>query len=164
MQAREPDYGRSRPAVDARALWAGGLAAALVAALVAVLGVTIARGVAEVPVMAPAAAGPLGDSSTGTLAMVAAGGALLATALAHLLVAFTPRPIVFFGWIVVLVTAFMVLVPFNAPVPFNNQLATATIYLCIGVAIGSLVGSVASRARRPSRGPRSYDEARGYDW
>jgi hypothetical protein len=164
VQANDSDIGPSRPAVDARALWAGGVAAALVAALVAVLGVTIARGVAKVPVLAPASAGPMGDSSTGNLAIVAACAALLATALAHLLLAFTPRPLVFFGWIVVLVTAFAVLVPLDAPVPFNQQVATATINICLGIAIGSLVGGVAARSVRRGRpGPRSYDEARGYD-
>jgi hypothetical protein len=45
--------GRGRLRVDAARLWTGGLATALVAALVAVVGVLIARGLFDVPVLAP---------------------------------------------------------------------------------------------------------------
>jgi hypothetical protein len=44
--------GRDRVRVDAARLWTGGLATALVAALVAVVGVLIARGLFDVPVLA----------------------------------------------------------------------------------------------------------------
>lgn len=42
-----------RPGIDARRLWAGGVATAVVAALVAVVGLLIARGIFEVEVLAP---------------------------------------------------------------------------------------------------------------
>jgi hypothetical protein len=45
--------GRGRVHVNAARLWTGGLATALVAALVAVVGVLIARGLFDVPVLAP---------------------------------------------------------------------------------------------------------------
>src|SRR5207249_12211135 len=53
-------YGEGRPSrsVDAGRLWTGGVATALVAALVAVVGVLIARGLLEVPVLAPPARAP----------------------------------------------------------------------------------------------------------
>lgn len=46
------------------------LATAVVAALVALVGVLIARGLFDIPVLAPAREGALGDSSTARLAVV----------------------------------------------------------------------------------------------
>jgi hypothetical protein len=46
-----------RQPVDAARLWTGGLATALVAALIAVVGVLIARGLFDIPVLAPAREG-----------------------------------------------------------------------------------------------------------
>jgi hypothetical protein len=64
--------------VDAGRLWTGGVATALVAALVALVGVLIARGLFEVPVLAPTDEGTLGNASTWRLAAFAAAAALLA--------------------------------------------------------------------------------------
>ncbi len=87
-----PDPGSTRPApkLDAGRLWTGGLATAAVAALVAVVGVLIARGLFDVPVLAPTGEGTLGDASTARLAGLAALAALLATGLLHLLLLTTP--------------------------------------------------------------------------
>jgi hypothetical protein len=64
-------------------LWAGGVATAIVAALAVLAGVLITRGVLGIPVLAPKAASDFGDSSTAVYAGLAAGCALLATALLH---------------------------------------------------------------------------------
>src|SRR5215213_9486867 len=93
-----------RARVDAGRLWTGGLATAAVAALVAVVGVLIARGLFDVPVLAPTGEGTLGDASTAWLAGLAALAALAATGLLHLLLLSTPRPGRFFTWIVGLAT------------------------------------------------------------
>jgi hypothetical protein len=89
---RQDDGSGRRPRVDAGRLWTGGLASAVVAALVAVVGVVIARGLFDVPVLAPTGEGTLGDVSTARLAFLAALAALLATGLMHLLLVSTPRP------------------------------------------------------------------------
>lgn len=109
MQPYQPGHAAVRPTIDARALWSGGLAAALVAALVAVVSVVIARGIFDIPVLAPKRSGTFGDASTGGLALAAA---------------------------------------------ICAQLATGTINPFIGIAIGSLVSSVAVRSlrRRPRPG------------
>jgi hypothetical protein len=60
--------GQGRLRVDAARLWTGGLATALVA----VVGVLIARGLFDVPVLAPAREGALGNTSTARLAILAA--------------------------------------------------------------------------------------------
>src|SRR4029450_11484281 len=87
-----PGSTRPAPKLDAGRLWTGGLATAAVAALVAVVGVLIARGVFDVPVLAPTGEGTLGDASTARLAGLAALCALLATRLLHLLLRSNPPP------------------------------------------------------------------------
>src|SRR6185437_3028571 len=77
--------------VNAGRLWAGGVATAIVAALAVLAGVLITRGVLGIPVLAPKAASDFGDSSTAVYAGLAAGCALLATALLHVLLLGTPR-------------------------------------------------------------------------
>src|SRR5215216_4378971 len=66
--------GRGRVRVDAGRLWTGGLATALVA-----------RGLFDVPVLAPTREGALGNANTARLAILAAAAALVATGLMHLL-------------------------------------------------------------------------------
>ena len=76
------------PALDVRRLWAGGIATAVVAALIAFLGDLVARALFDITVFVP------GRSGAGTLSLClwAAGAALAATGLAHVLVLTTPRP------------------------------------------------------------------------
>ena len=127
------------------------MATAVVAALVAVVGVLIARGLLDVPVLAPTEEGVLGNANTARLALVAAGAALAATGLMHLLLLFIPRPWQFFTWIMSLVTLAAVLAPFSTDAEIATKVATAAIFLAIGVAIGSLVSGVASSAVRLGR-------------
>ena len=159
---REPRYvegdngtGPGIARVDAARLWTGGLATALVAALVAVVGVLIARGLFDVPVLAPTREGALGNTNTARLAILAGAGALLATGLMHLLLLSTPRPFRFFTWIVSLLTLVVVLAPFMTDATLATKVATAAIGLVIGMAIGSLVsGSARSAIRLARRDPR----------
>jgi Family of unknown function (DUF6069) len=134
--------------VNANRLWTGGVATAVVAALVAVVGVLIARGLLDVPVLAPTEEGVLGNANTARLALVAAGAALAATGRMHLLLLFIPRPWQFFTWIMSLVTLAALLAPFATDAEIATKVATAAIFLAIGVAIGSLVSGVASSAVR----------------
>lgn len=144
-------YGQEPPhrtRVDAARLWAGGVMTAVVAALTAVVGVLLVRGVLGVPVFAPEGDGMMGDASTGLLAMGAALAALAATGLLHLLMLATPRPGTFFAWIVTLVTAVMVLLPFASSLPLDAKIGSAVLYLVIGVSIGSLLTAAGRSAAR----------------
>jgi hypothetical protein len=105
-------------------------------------------GVVDVPVLAPTEEGMLGNANTARLALVAAGAALAATGLMHLLLLFIPRPWQFFTWIMSLVTLAALLAPFATDAEIATKVATAAIFLAIGVAIGSLVSGVASSAVR----------------
>ena len=145
------DGARPAHSVDAGRLWTGGLATALVAALVTLVGVLIARGLFDVPVLAPTDEGTLGNASTLRLALFAAVAALLATGLLHLLLLSTPQPGQFFTWIVALATVAAALAPFLTDADLDEKVATAAVYLAIGVAIGSLLSVVARSATRVSR-------------
>ena len=150
--------GRGRVRVDAVRLWTGGLATALVAALVALVGVLIARGLFDVPVLAPEGEGALGNAGTARLAILAAVAALLATGLLHLLLLSTPRPFRFFTWIVSLLTLVAVLAPFMTDAKLATQVATAAIGLVTGMAIGSLVSGAGRSAIRLGRQDRRLPE------
>lgn len=154
-------YGHSdRSVVDARTLWVGGLATALVAALVGVVCVLIVRGVFGLPVIAPAnTTGAFDYIGAVWLATFGAVGALLATGLAHLLLLAAPRPHVFFVWIIGLVTVVFVVLPFTVAERLTVQLANAAVYLVLGIAIGSLIAGMSGRATRPvhERGTQYYD-------
>ena len=57
----------------------------------------------------------------------------------------TPRPRVFFGWIVALVTVASMVPPFASSAPMASKVSTAAINLAVGVAIGTLLTAVLSR-------------------
>jgi len=148
----------ARPSVDAGRLWAGGLATAIVAALIAVLGILIARGIFDVPVLAPKESGSWGNANTLTYAAAAFGAALVATGLMHLLLLSTPSPFQFFGWIVLLLTAVAAAAPFATGAAMSAKVATAIINAIIGLAIFALTESSARRSLvRPGRAlPPAY--------
>ncbi|KID31529.1 hypothetical protein HQ32_01348 [Prauserella sp. Am3] len=137
----------SRPRVNAGTLWAGGAATALVAALVGVVATLVVTGVFDIPVIAPAnAEGAVDYIGAVWLAGFGVVGSFLATALAHLLMLVAPRPMAFLGWIVGLVTVVFVVWPFTIAVELEVQIASALVYIVMGIAIGSLVSGMATRA------------------
>jgi Family of unknown function (DUF6069) len=142
---------RTTPRVVAGRLWAGGAATAIVAALIVVVGISLCRGVFGVPVPVPTYSGGVSEVA---YVLLAAGAAVLATALLHLLLVTAPRPLAFFGWIVFLATVVAVLAPFTNSILgsaghvalLNSKLATAAINLAAGIAIGTLLTGVARSA------------------
>jgi len=149
----------ARPAINAGRLWAGGAATAVVAALIAVLGILVGRGLFGVEVLAPKGAGVWGDARTGWYALGAALLSLAATGLMHLLVLFTPRPMLFFGWVMTLATATAMLAPFVTEKDLGSRFFTAGLNFVIGVAIASLVAGSAHAAMRATPvppAPRPY--------
>jgi hypothetical protein len=148
----------ARSGVAAGRLWAGGLATALVAALIATIGILGARGLLDISILAPKGAGVWGDASTAWYAVGAAIISLAATGLMHGLIAYTPRPMRFFSWILALGTIVAVLAPFVPEGALGPKVATAALNLLLGVAIGTLVAGTARSAMhtaevRPARNP-----------
>lgn len=127
--------------IDAPRLWAGGGASAVVAALVAVTGVLISRGLFDTEVVGVRSGVPVTFLG---FAVGAAFAALAATGLAHLLLLSTPRPLVFFGWIIGLTTVIGALWPFLTTETLPVRVATALVTLAVGICIGSLVSRVAA--------------------
>jgi hypothetical protein len=81
------------------------------------------------------------DSFPINYALTAAILALAATGLAHLLSLATPRPRVFFNWIVGLITV----VPFALEGSLKGKICAAVINMVIGICIASLLSAVLSR-------------------
>jgi hypothetical protein len=142
-----------RPVVDAGKLWAGGFATAIVAVLIAVIGILITRGLFDIAILAPKDKGTWESASALPYAVVAAAGAFVATGLMHVLLLTTPRPTLFFGWIMFLVTVVVAVWPFTTNAALEAQVATAALNAIIVIAIWSLVAGTAGRALSPaSRG------------
>ncbi|GGJ77790.1 hypothetical protein GCM10010123_04810 [Pilimelia anulata] len=139
--------GRSR--VRAGTLYSGGIAAAVVAAGVAVVGFLDAHSLLGLPVLGMTAAGAAFQPSLAWYAGAAAGAALAATVVMHLLLLATPRPRTFFGWIVGLATLISMIVPMTVDRAWSAALPASAINLAIGLTIGVLVSISAAAAVRP---------------
>jgi hypothetical protein len=94
-------------------------------------------------------------------AAAAAGGGLVATGLAHILLLTTPRPRSFFNWIMTLATIGAVLLPLALDESTQSRLATAAVNLAIGVTITVLVSMSVEASMRPVA-PRSGYPPAGY--
>lgn len=146
---------RPRRVIDAGRLWIGGLMAGIVAAGVAVVGLLIARGVLDIPVLIERK-GQLVNVSSGWYAGVAFLAALAATALMHGLLAGAPQPYRFFNWIMGLAVAIAALIPFTTGAELNTKIAVCVINLAIGICIGSIVSSIGHSAARVLDEPYGY--------
>jgi len=144
--------------VDARTLWSGGAATAVVAGLIALVGILVCRWLFTIPILAPQRDGAWGDVSTVGYVFAAVAVALFATAIMHLLLLSTPRPRVFFNWIIGLATVIAVVFPFSTTAPAAQKVATALVNLVLGIAIGSLISQVSLRALRRRVVRRRYRE------
>ena len=131
------------PSVDQGRFWAGVAATAVVAALAAALGVVILDAF-EVSVLEP----PIGSSRGLGWAGAAVVAALLGGALLLLLMMTTPRPRMFFGWIVALVTATAAVMPFTRDATTEAQVASCALCVLIGLVVGTSLAAVAGRTVR----------------
>jgi hypothetical protein len=120
MGRAEPPPGTSRR-VDARALWSGGAATAVVAALIALVGILVSRWLFKIPILSPQRDGAWGDASTVGYVFASAAIALFATAIMHLLLLSTPRPRTFYTWIAGLATVIAVVFPFSTTAPLSQK-------------------------------------------
>jgi hypothetical protein len=143
--------------MDPGALWAGGVATAVVAALIALVGILVCRWLFNIPILAPRRDGAWGDASTGAYVLAAAAVALVATAIMHLLMLATPRPQAFFAWIIGLATMVAVVFPFSTTAAVSSKVATSIVDLVLGFAVGSLLSEVSARATRRAVVPADYE-------
>ena len=131
--------------IDQGRFWVGAVLTSTVAALGGVIGLVVARDLLQIPISAsPFGVGPVHIASYGLLAGVVA--MLAATVYAGLL-AFAPRPTVYFGALGGLLTTLAVLLPFTVPAAIGGQIALAAINLTVGVLVLWLIPVAASNAR-----------------
>ncbi|GLZ75262.1 hypothetical protein Afil01_00690 [Actinorhabdospora filicis] len=167
----QPDdpYRADAPAqsrVNGGRLWSGGVAAALVAAGIAMVGFLVVKGLLKLPILGVDVDGAVTQPGLFTYGIIAFLCALLATGVMHLLLLATPKPFMFFGWIIALATILGMLVPLLAVADIQTGAATAAVNLVIGVSIGILVGiSATASLRRPDTAgyqpPDQYNPATG---
>jgi len=131
--------------VDQGRFWVGAVLTSGVAALAGVIGLVVAQDLLKVPVSLASIG--LGGAHLGTYGLLAALVAMLAALAYDGMIAFAPRPAVYYGWLTGLLVALTVLLPFAAPVAVGSQLALAVVNLVVGVSIMVLVPVAASNAR-----------------
>ena len=129
--------------VDARQLWSGGAATAVVATLIALAGILVRRWLLGIPVLAPRQDGAWGDASSAGYAIAAATAALVATAIMQLLLIAMPQPQMFFTWIIGLATVIAVVYPFSTTLRVVRG--------CQPGRVADLTRSVGDRRRSPLR-------------
>jgi Family of unknown function (DUF6069) len=151
------DQHGGRRTVEVGRLWVGGLMVAVVAAGLAVVGLILARGIADVPVLAKKN-GQLVNAETWWYAAAAFAGALVATGLLNVLLLWSPRPYLFFGWIIGLATAAAALVPFTFHAELASKVATCAINLAIGVCTGSILAGIGRSAAQVRDEPGPYGD------
>ncbi|MGO1317960.1 MAG: hypothetical protein ACTMIR_13120 [Cellulomonadaceae bacterium] len=130
---------------------AGAAATALVAALVGMVGVVVFERIFSFRLVPPPDVLSSGSHQTA----FAVGGALLAILAAvvlAVLVLAAPRPRLFFGWIMGLVTTVITVLPFAWTSTLTSAAFTGVVNLLIGVAVWTLLAGVASRTIKPSAG------------
>ncbi|MGC5168961.1 DUF6069 family protein [Luteimicrobium sp. DT211] len=134
---------------------AGALATALVAALIGLVGVVVIEGIFDQDMVPPPDLFGTG-SHAAAFAIDGAIFAILAAAVLALLVVSTPRPKRFFGWLMVLATALITVLPFAWTSHLDRAVLAAVVNLVIGIATWSLLAGVATRTIRPApRAPQT---------
>lgn len=143
-QTTEQRHDADNTVINARWLWSGGVATAVVAAGVTVVGFLAVRGLLGFPVLGLRVGGRPPAATVTVYAVGAAVSALLATAVMHLLLLTNPRPRLFFGWIGSVATAVVVLAPLTVAQTWDVRLSTAALNLLLGVCITTLVSATAA--------------------
>jgi hypothetical protein len=135
-----------RGGIDTARFWVGAALTAGISALVALIALIITNDLLHIPVMI-SDGGRLVMIGFGAYALFAAAAAVAASVLYAVLVNFAPRPGLYFGWIVGLVTLLAALLPLTAGAVLVDQLALAGINLVVGLVITGLVPVAAVRSR-----------------
>jgi uncharacterized protein DUF6069 len=132
--------------VDARMLWRGAIAVVLVAVGTTLVGLLVIRDLLDLHVLRRTDGGDLVQASTAWYLIVAAIAAIVSVALLHLLLATTPQPFTFFGWIGGLAVAAATLLPLGFDASRNSRFATAILHLVVGCVIVGLTSKLGRSA------------------
>jgi hypothetical protein len=138
--AAPPARRQDRWTLEAGRFWAGAAATAAVAALVGVVGTIVFEQILSIDLVVQDVFGI--GSHVGAYVVGGIAASLVAAGLLHLLVASTPRPRAFFGWIVGLLTVVAALLPLTWTSDLTSALSTGGVNLLVGIAIWSLLSGV----------------------
>ncbi len=128
--------------LDTGRFWAGAAATVLVCALIGLAAAVILEQVFGLELHSP---GLFGDSTTASWTVAGALYALLAAVVLQVLVLAAPRPSMFFGWLVGLLTVILAVSPFTGSADPVAGVVTAVVWLVLGLAVWSMLSSVLSR-------------------
>lgn len=140
------DQTGDRVAVNTGRLWGGGMATAGVAALVAFVGSLIARGIFDIPFLAPEREGVLGGSSNTAFVVMVGLGGVFATLLLQVLILVSPAPMSFYSWMAGLMTVAMALLPFTTEADLRTKFASGLVNFFVGLVYLTLLPRVAATA------------------
>jgi hypothetical protein len=141
-----------RPRLDSSRYWRGVVATVLISALLGFAAAVILGEVFDLDIPAPTLLGA--DTAPVTWALVAGLYALAAGVALYLLALGAPRPRMFFGWLVALVTLIFAVLPFTASEFTVTAVLTAIAWLVLGIAVYSMTASVLSRTLVTGARPR----------
>jgi hypothetical protein len=145
-----PAEARGRLALDRRRFWSGATVTAVVCAVLGLAASVVFDSAFDVGLLGPSrvlpAAPGLAWALTGALF------AVLAAVVLQLLVRVVPRPRMFFGWLVALVTVMLVALAFSGTGDAGSAVVTALVWIVVGVAVSAMLNGVLGRTLvRPAR-------------
>ncbi len=132
--------------VDQSRYWVGAALTAVVTAIAGVIGMIIAHDIVHVPVLFGSGATqiPVHTAAYGLfVAVIVFAAAALYNGLLHI----CPRPTTYYSWLIAMLTALTVLLPFTSTAALNSQIAFGAMNLMVGLIVLLLVPMAAVNAR-----------------
>ncbi|MEV0648786.1 hypothetical protein AB0I28_26365 [Phytomonospora sp. NPDC050363] len=132
---REPGTSPYARALDIRRFWTGCGITAAVAVAIAVTGFMVVRSVLQTPVLGVSVYAGVTEPSVLGYVVVVAAGTGVAGLLMYMLVMGSPRPLVYFRWIMALTLVWTVLLALFASDDRRTGLVTAGLNVLIGMVV-----------------------------
>lgn len=157
----EPADGWGAPAPASRSLleldrgrfWSGAAVTVVVCAVLGLAASVVFDSAFDVGLLGPSRLVP--DAPGLAWALTAALFALLAAVVLQLLVRVVPRPRMFFGWLVALVTVILAALAFTGGGGAGSAVVTALVWILVGIAVSAMLTGVLGRTLvRPASPPR----------
>ncbi|MCA5894796.1 hypothetical protein LEP48_15760 [Isoptericola sp. NEAU-Y5] len=138
-----------RLGLDVRRYWAGAVVTVVVCGLIGLAASVIFDQAFDVGLL-----DVVGGSSSLAWAMTGALFGLLAAVVLQVLVMVAPRPRMFFGWLVAVVTVILAVTPFTGNPDAVPAVVTALVWIVLGLATSSMLSGVLGRTLvRPTAPP-----------
>ncbi|MEL7974259.1 hypothetical protein AAG589_00210 [Isoptericola sp. F-RaC21] len=137
--------------LDRRRYWSGAAVTVVVCAVLGLAASVVFDSAFDVGLLGPSRLVP--DAPGLAWALTGALFALLAAVVLQLLVRVVPRPRMFFGWLVALVTVILAALAFTGTGDAASAVVTALVWVVVGVAVSAMLTGVLGRTLVRSAGP-----------